>query len=293
MTAHALEGRPCNCGQPGWLAGIEHIPTAAYTAQTITPRGVLSHIMQGYQRTMIAWANERPARTRASAHFTIGRDGRTVQHVSIQHQAWHAGRLDASPPTWPLWRAGENPSDISIGIEHEGFSVPPGYGYDYLYSAARPWPEPMVLATIRVHRWLFAELGLTPGPNTAIGHYMTAPQSRANDPGPQWPRARIIAALADQEDEMSSNAYIVSRGDTLGAIAQRFGVTVAQLVAWNGIANANNILVGQVLRLTPDAPLPAAPNLDVARNLARQTREAVEAALTAAHHTERELNKED
>ena len=52
-------------------------------------------------------------------------------------------------------------------------------------------------ATIRVHRWLFAELGLVPSEETVIGHFVTAPASRAADPGPTWPRARILDALRD------------------------------------------------------------------------------------------------
>lgn len=41
--------------------------------------------------------------------------------------------------------------------------------------------------------------------------------------------------------------YTVVAGDTLGAIAKKFGVTVEDLVTWNGITDPNNIAVGQVL----------------------------------------------
>jgi LysM repeat protein len=41
--------------------------------------------------------------------------------------------------------------------------------------------------------------------------------------------------------------YVVQAGDTLGAIAQRFGVTVEALKAANGIADENLITEGQVL----------------------------------------------
>ena len=43
--------------------------------------------------------------------------------------------------------------------------------------------------------------------------------------------------------------YVVEKGDTLTKIAHRYGVTVAQLVQWNNIANPNLILVGQKLRI--------------------------------------------
>ena len=44
--------------------------------------------------------------------------------------------------------------------------------------------------------------------------------------------------------------YRVVRGDTISAIAQRFDVTVQQLVQWNNLSNPNHIYVGQVLKLT-------------------------------------------
>lgn len=49
-----------------------------------------------------------------------------------------------------------------------------------------------------------------------------------------------------QEDTVT---YTVQPGDTLGEIAKRFGVTVAQLQEWNGIANRDLIAVGQQLRV--------------------------------------------
>lgn len=41
--------------------------------------------------------------------------------------------------------------------------------------------------------------------------------------------------------------YTVVSGDNLTSIANRYGTTVAQLVEWNNIANANLIYVGQRL----------------------------------------------
>jgi LysM repeat protein len=43
--------------------------------------------------------------------------------------------------------------------------------------------------------------------------------------------------------------YTVVRGDTLGAIARRFGTTVQAIASLNGIANPNLIFPGQVLRI--------------------------------------------
>ncbi len=165
-----------------WMPGVERIESLAHGG-AIEPRGVMSHMMQGWQPTMIRWAEERWTVTEKSAHLTIGTGGRIVQHVGIRTQAWHAERLDAgSPPVWRLLPPGANPNDFAVGIEHEGFS-------------GDTWPLEQIGASIDVHRWLFEELGLLPSLDTVIGHFMTAPVSRAHDPGTGWPREEIIAAL--------------------------------------------------------------------------------------------------
>lgn len=46
-----------------------------------------------------------------------------------------------------------------------------------------------------------------------------------------------------------SHTYIVENGDTLSGIAEKFGVTVKELIVWNNISNPNVIYAGQVLKL--------------------------------------------
>ena len=53
----------------------------------------------------------------------------------------------------------------------------------------------------------------------------------------------------------SSNAsggeqtYTVKKGDTLSGIAAKYGTTYQKLASYNGIANPNNISVGQVIKI--------------------------------------------
>lgn len=56
------------------------------------------------------------------------------------------------------------------------------------------------------------------------------------------------------EPEPEYEYYIVKRGDTLSAIAKKYGTTVSALVELNNIKNPNLIYVGQVLKIrkTPE-----------------------------------------
>ncbi len=56
----------------------------------------------------------------------------------------------------------------------------------------------------------------------------------------------------------SSGTYTVRAGDTLGAVAARFGATVSALAARNHLSDPNALLVGQVLTLS--GPAPTAPS---------------------------------
>ena len=54
---------------------------------------------------------------RVSAHFLIRRDGETIQFVSCNQRAWHAGISS--------WNNRERCNDFSIGIELEGYDSLP------------------------------------------------------------------------------------------------------------------------------------------------------------------------
>lgn len=58
--------------------------------------------------------------------------------------------------------------------------------------------------------------------------------------------------------------YVVQAGDSLSAIAERLGTTVAEIVAANGLTNPDQIAEGQVLVIPPSTtttapPAPTAP----------------------------------
>ena len=67
-------------------------------------------------------------------------------------------------------------------------------------------------------------------------------------------RLRIPGGSGGSSGGTASGIYVVKAGDTLGAIAARYGTTVANLMALNGITNPSRIVVGQRLRVNGSAP---------------------------------------
>lgn len=59
---------------------------------------------------------------------------------------------------------------------------------------------------------------------------------------------RLEATAVAASSAPTGSSYKVKSGDTLGAIAKRYGCSVKQLQQWNGLKNTN-IRVGQVLRI--------------------------------------------
>lgn len=52
-----------------------------------------------------------------------------------------------------------------------------------------------------------------------------------------------------EENVARTITHVVKRGETLGGIARRYGVTTRQIMQWNGIKNANKLRIGQRLKI--------------------------------------------
>jgi lipoprotein NlpD len=65
------------------------------------------------------------------------------------------------------------------------------------------------------------------------------------------PAAKAADAAKSKQADGRSSYYVVKRGDTLYRIALEFGQSYQDLVAWNNLANANDIKIDQVLRVSP------------------------------------------
>jgi hypothetical protein len=90
---------------------------------------------------------------------------------------------------------------------------------------------------------------ITPSPSATPTPMPTAPDSPTPSPRPTPTAAPPTAAPTPEPTPAVTpqQTYTVARGDTLAAIAQRFGTSVAALEAANGIEDPDEIFVGQVL----------------------------------------------
>ncbi len=69
--------------------------------------------------------------------------------------------------------------------------------------------------------------------------------------GSQQPAVPSSVPAAVTRSDESSSIYIVKKGDTLFRIALDKGQSYSDIVAWNSLANPNDIKVGQKLRVSP------------------------------------------
>lgn len=63
---------------------------------------------------------------------------------------------------------------------------------------------------------------------------------------------RLLISVSDDPNKSKEVKYTVKRGDTLSKIANRYGITVNEIVSLNNIQNPNLIYVGQQLRVPLD-----------------------------------------
>lgn len=176
-----------------WMPGVERAETGAQGGYKVVngsmkPTATIYHVMEGHLSTMRLWAAERPVHHQSSYHFGVGLDGSIVQFVGLLNPAWHAGRLDATRPSWSGWQDGTSVNAHTLSIAAEGF-----------WNHRNTWNDSQVESAIEVQRWINEQTGLESSPDTIIGHRDVAPTSRQNDPGPRWPRDRIIEESATGE----------------------------------------------------------------------------------------------
>lgn len=195
--------------ESGWMPGVERVPFREFGHSGVAldgmyPRALVHHVMTGYFSGARDMALTYPVGAAPSWHFSIARDGRVMQHISIWDTGWHCGIDSMIVPdnvVHPLVQGfrrqfGRDPNSWTIGVEHEGFSEPTYFNGkrvdDYVYGSGAPWPREMVEASIRVQRWIWHScqwlVDLQGGAryDRFLTHAMINPVERPNDPGAFW-----------------------------------------------------------------------------------------------------------
>lgn len=130
-------------------------------------------------------------------------------------------------------------------------------------SAAKPC-LPLVAATTAVlpavalsSLALAAPATAAPAPSSALSGSLSAATSRTGAQAAVVPAAEIAAMVPSRLAPTKAEppqTYTVSRGDTVTAIAAKFGLDVADVLRLNSLAPSTIIRPGQQLTLTGDAP---------------------------------------
>lgn len=180
--------------------------------------------------------------------------------------------------------------DVYAGLPRETRSYVPlfmGATYAFAYHKAHgiefPTPPmPLAVDTVMIHRplhleqvsstidvslellqMLNPEYRLSIIPATTKAYPLTLPTERISDfvinqdsifaKDSLYLGEYIIHANLDKKRHEAPPAtyHVVKKGDTLGAIAKKYGRTVKQLIAWNGLKNANSLRIGQRVRVSP------------------------------------------
>ena len=134
--------------------------------------------------------------------------------------------------------------------------------YSDAYNARTIWDEAFQAYPL----WIAEYNGNLPPENDTIWSRWTAYQYSDNGRVPGISGAVDLDHMTDgvlltSEEPKPAHQpiehYVVQAGDTLWAIAQRYGVTLEQLVLENRITNPNLIYLGQVLTISPRGEAPA------------------------------------
>jgi LysM repeat protein len=125
-----------------------------------------------------------------------------------------------------------------------------GLGYSGLPSSASPATQDAAAQQLYAEDgsapWPVcgANLSSDPGPASSTAVASAPAATTASAPAPAAP-----AAAAAPAAPAGGSSYTVVSGDTLWALAIRYGTSVASLASGNSIANPNLIMVGQVLSI--------------------------------------------
>lgn len=155
--------------------------------------------------------------------------------------AYHkAHGVELTPPAMPLsvdtimvnrpLHLGQVASTIGIDLEVLKM-LNPQYTMDIIPATTKSYP--LTLPTERICDYIANEEAIHAKDSTYLKEYV------------------VHANIEKKRQEVPASQYhIVKKGDTLGAIARKYGKTVSQLKSWNKLKNPNALSIGQRIRVS-------------------------------------------
>ena len=203
-------------------------------------------------------------------HFKRYAGLRAGEAGALDFEPWHTSQPNADPATFPAYVVGwADAFKADFGVD------PLFYAPDYFVSQSKAHATPAQWARIKtLPFWKAGVNGAyvsspSGGPGDSLGFDTIAAWQWSDKPLDQdllyvsWAKVAVSvggvdgstafdavpAVFVKPPTPVASHAttYVVRSGDTLSGIAARYKVTVAELAAWNHIANVNLIRVGQRL----------------------------------------------
>lgn len=101
-----------------------------------------------------------------------------------------------------------------------------------------------------------ASPNVNPSKNPSAPSYK-APAKPAPKPVKTAPKKQTAVVKKPMPSTNPASSYTVKSGDTLGAIAKQYGMSVSDIAKMNGIADPNRINVGQKIKVTAPKSTPA------------------------------------
>jgi len=129
----------------------------------------------------------------------------------------------------------------------------------FLNACSRPWTEAFrpTPTSFRMQEQATASPNGVAAPTISyLQPTRRAPGTTGQLPTPDAPHYRVGALPGEQN-------YVVQSGDTLGEIAQRYGIRVDQLSEANRLSNPNSLEVGQLLTIPVVTPRPNVPAVKI------------------------------
>ncbi len=108
-------------------------------------------------------------------------------------------------------------------------------------------------STLRIGQRLIVREGI----KTPLKSTPKSESTTAQKPVEQKPAAQSKPAQSTSQSTSSTTVHTVKSGDTLSAIAQRYGTTVAKLCSLNGISKTSTLSLGQKIKVSGSATAPA------------------------------------